>query len=453
MLIKRKRYIIMRDKKTFDNNTRKKCRMLMKEFLDSRNNNNIVYEACENIMSIHHDVKIKDLDSKIGTINKKINELKRNNKMKRINMTKNDNVLDRFKLKIPDRSFMNLTELVIPKNVQTYIALGPKFIPPMEIVPVSELILNIIQIEDICIDNGIIQNINFKKNLCDKISKNMNGNLNYMEKYILRIKKEYENFMKENENYIIVQTDKGNISTFMEKKVYYEKMDNLINKGIKEKTYVKINRDSEYIHKYMLYLRDIRLSKWIDIVGEIKQREFKDLIRNVKNKNVCLPKFYGNIKVHKVDKPMRPIMSTVNSYSRVLTEYIKDTLKYIVFDYDINTINSIEAYREIKDLKVIKGYCFMKLDIVNMFTNIPVREVLRIIEIFYRTKIEPYTKVPYDIYYQLLTYIFRDDMYFKYRDNIYKQLKGLPMGSCISQIAAKIYVDYKLNENKELITN
>ena len=437
----------MQKRENFDENTRKKCRLLMKNFYRNRNNIENVNDACTKIMSIHQELKIKDINVKISIINKKIGEINNSNEEKKM---KNE----RFTLKIPDKSFMNLTNLEVPQNVKTYIAMGPKFIPPMEDIPISELILNMVQIENICIDNNVLPNIDFKRNLCKKISKNLDRNMKYMEKHIIKIKREHQNYMRKyKDEIIVVQTDKGNISTLMEKKIYFEKMDLLIKKGIENNTYIKIGRDCDEIHQFMLRLRDVRLLNWIESVKHSKEKKIIELIKNVKNENVSFSRLYGNIKVHKEEMPMRPIMSTINSYSRVISEYIKETLKNIEFDYNINTKNSTEAHKEIKDIKILEGYRLMKLDVVDMFTNIPVQEVLRIIEINYRVKIEPITKVSFEVYYQLLTFVFKDDMFFRYNKDTYKQLRGLPMGSCVSQIAAQIYMDHRINENREIIRN
>lgn len=110
----------------------------------------------------------------------------------------------------------------------------------------------------------------------------------------------------------------------------------------------------------------------------------------------------------------------------------------------IHTIkNSIDFVNKIKDIKLQPGYRIMSLDIVNLYTNIPVPETLSILKsLLFDANILDTCKVQELI--QLLETILSQN-YFLFNNQYYIQEGGLAMGSPLSGLLADIYLNYYEN--------
>ena len=90
--------------------------------------------------------------------------------------------------------------------------------------------------------------------------------------------------------------------------------------------------------------------------------------------------FYGLPKIHKDPVALRPIVSQINSPTNTLAKY----LAKLLFPHSINresyVKNSYEFVQTIKQLKIQPNDILVSLDIVSLFTNIPVEETLDIIK-------------------------------------------------------------------------
>lgn len=85
-----------------------------------------------------------------------------------------------------------------------------------------------------------------------------------------------------------------------------------------------------------------------------------------------------------------------------------------------------------------------KLDFDSMYTNIPFGKVKQVIMVFYHL-ISKETSVPLDVFLDALSFFIEDDSYFAYNDSIFRQCKGLQMGSKLSTILTEIFVAFGLN--------
>lgn len=92
----------------------------------------------------------------------------------------------------------------------------------------------------------------------------------------------------------------------------------------------------------------------------------------------------------------------------------------------------------------------MTLDYDSMFTNIPFNHTKMVIKkSFYL--IEEETCVSLELFLDAVSFIVVDCSYFLYDGTIYRQSKGLPMGSCLSSVMADISTNYAMTSTLNCI--
>ena len=406
-------------------------------------NRAIIQEYTKVINNIHIDLMIKTSQ----------NILKRHQDNKTKNKTTHKhNNKTRLPLFCSTNSFVNLTHETIPTEVQSYIELGPNFIPPTTHlnIPKIDLAESIISINDLQIEQQCHNFLNIRDKLINQVYKNRNRKPTTVETYITRIKNKHDEYIKRNPNITVIQADKGNISTIMNYVTYYDKMRHVINVGIDDGTYVKINNDHEHVHKSITQVKKYRIKNWL--LYAANHKNMNKTVQEFQIHDLNMPRLYGRIKIHKEGHPLRPIVDTINTHSYFISKYVQEILHKLKIDKNYNITNSIDVVHKINALTYNDDNGFAKIDIVNMFTNIPVDETISIIKLLYTQKYGGnHDQIPFDTIYPLLVFTFKDAMYIQFDNDIYKQKRGFPMGNSVSQIAAELYVDYKLlHEAKDI---
>ena len=92
---------------------------------------------------------------------------------------------------------------------------------------------------------------------------------------------------------------------------------------------------------------------------------------------------------------------------------------------------------DLTDIPYDQNLKLASLDISNMYSNIPTKEVLKIITILCE-KNNVDTKTTQDIT-RIAQTLLRQN-YFRFRDNIYIQNEGLAMGATTSSILSEVYL-------------
>jgi hypothetical protein len=99
------------------------------------------------------------------------------------------------------------------------------------------------------------------------------------------------------------------------------------------------------------------------------------------NLNPGTPVLKGLIKVHKENTPIHPTVNFRNaptySLARIFTNVLK---KYISLPFVYNVQNSVQLMKDLANIPYVLGLRLASLDISNMYTNIPINELLDIME-------------------------------------------------------------------------
>ena len=162
------------------------------------------------------------------------------------------------------------------------------------------------------------------------------------------------------------------------------------------------------------------------------------------NYNTKLAEFYGLVKDHKENFPIRPICSAINSppekLSFIVTEILKQCVKLIPSVVK-NSVSFLSKFKEKYSHAIPETWFYFSLDVTSMYTNIPIEECktecLSFI-INHKTKLNLFGLDQPQLE-DLLHAVFYEG-YFRFGENKYHQKMGLAMGMRHSPPAANIFM-------------
>ena len=230
-----------------------------------------------------------------------------------------------------------------------------------------------------------------------------------------------------NKDLVITRPDKGNGVVIVDKQDYLMKMQTVLDDYTK---FTKLKED----WKSTVFKYQDKVSRFVDKLhksGIIAEEEKA----NLKTSGSRLGIMYGLPKIHKAGLPMRPILSTVNSYNYLLSKYLIELLKPITGGaYTVK--DSFAFSEEISKLRN-SGYSMASFDVVSLFTNIPVGETIEIIldKIFVSSS-TLYKGFDRKTFKQLLEVCNKDNVFISNQE-LYKQIDVAPMARCVSPTIAE----------------
>jgi hypothetical protein len=363
-----------------------------------------------------HNTIHKHKKQKYKTINKKLTKLITENNKESTHSYKNET--HKFHPKHINLSNINFTnnEIEILQNANKY----------------NHTINNIKTIENIIVETEeAINKIEPEKQ--DEIrSEAITHITNYIKKHNTKQKK-YNPMLNtiknikqklESNNLTITKADKSNATVIIDKNEIDTKTINFIT----ENNCIEIKNDPT--NKYNTQIINmIKLNnKLID-----SDSKFKYIINNPKP-----PKLNSLIKIHKENKPIRPLINskTAPNYkiAKLLTHILKDKLK---LENKYNIKNTIELTKKLNTIIVNNNTKLFSFDITNMYTNIPIQNTLNIIK---QKLIENNENNTYIKQITNSLNIILNQNYFEYNNKIYKQTDGLAMGAPTSSIISEIFL-------------
>ena len=253
-----------------------------------------------------------------------------------------------------------------------------------------------------------------------------------------------ENAMKklrDNEEFIIVNTDKNLGPAVMLRRNYIE---SILNEHLLDKqTYRRVTAEEA-----LSALETIRL-KLNSILDKFKDRltsqESHYLRHHFQKANTRIPQFYGLPKIHKKGPslPMRPVISQVGSLLASASTFCDSCLqkmRHLVHSY---IQRSDEVKVELEKLGVLpKGAILFVKDATSMYTNIDPKHAIEILNKWF-TEFE--SEIPKSICKDLiieLMEIILNNNFFQFGNTWWLQLIGIAMGTPVACILATLNFGY-----------
>lgn len=113
-----------------------------------------------------------------------------------------------------------------------------------------------------------------------------------------------------------------------------------------------------------------------------KVEQFKHIEKDTYMKCLILmhpkyPKLWSQIKLHKQNNPIRPIMFFKNTLGETITKIINKNLPRLLnYKFEYSTSHRKELIDVLAEMQLTNDSLLVSFDVVNLYTNIPVEEYL-----------------------------------------------------------------------------
>ena len=237
--------------------------------------------------------------------------------------------------------------------------------------------------------------------------------------------------LRKNNAIVILQADKGNSTVVLDTDTYYKKAAAILDHSpFKE---VKQNPTTKNEKKVNDKLKQLREKNKITEPIYSRLRAPPNATRT--------PLFYGNVKVHKPEMPLRPIVSTIGSATYGIARFINEVLSQYVRNSETYIENTKYFLEEIKDIEIGEDEVMVSFDVKSLFTNVPTEDAVKTIEDFVTddAKLEERIDMSPSTFMELVK-LCLSTTEFQFRNKYYRLDDGLPMGSPASPCIANLFM-------------
>lgn len=245
-------------------------------------------------------------------------------------------------------------------------------------------------------------------------------------------------FFKNNPSLILKPADKGSGIVIMDRQFYTQGIQNYLDSS--PNFFRKINSDPTT--SILLALTD-SLSK-LKQYGTIDKKTF-DILQPIKEKARC-PYLYGLPKIHKLPVAFRPIVSGNGHPTERLSIFLDFLLQPFVPLNHLYLKDSSALLKILSELPSLnpKQTILFSLDVVGMYTNIPLKELIT--SIMDTIEHSPSDLLKYkNTYYKpdLVKFLLHKVLYnnfFQFNNSFYHQIHGIAMGTPCACSASDLFI-------------
>ena len=245
--------------------------------------------------------------------------------------------------------------------------------------------------------------------------------------------------LKRNRDRIVLTADKGVAMVIMDRQDYINMANHLLNQS----TYRSIAKDPTSSIK----------NKLINILKRVKNQTGLDsnTYKSMYPTGCVPPKFYGLHKIHKLDTPLRPIVSSCGSVTYGVAKELAKILKPMVGKSPHHITSTQYFVEQARHIKLEPGECLSSYDVSALFTSVPIDPALNIIKdlLDKDTTLKERTVMEVGDIILLLEFCLKNT-FFSFQGQFYEQVEGAAMGFPVSPIVANLYMEYL--EEKALST-
>jgi len=252
-------------------------------------------------------------------------------------------------------------------------------------------------------------------------------------------------YLKEN-NLLAIPFDKGIGICVMKKEAYHTKLNKILELPQFEKVnHTRKNALNPIIkeeNRVVKILKDMRSNDQID----------EKLFKKLKPVGSQPPRLYGLAKVHKINIPVRPVLSMPGSAYHPIAEQVAEWLETVPECKINSSTKSISD--KLKHIELAEDEELVSFDVSSLYTNVPVIESINVCaELLFRDSMK---KPPVDksTFIQLAK-IASCDVIMSTHNGFYRQSDGLAMGSPPAPHLANGWMskfDPKIQDSAKLFT-
>lgn len=358
------------------------------------------------------------------------NWLKDNNSSPKRSQTQPNNTSNNKKAKIEpkpvpfvfnDKAVMNLTNVEIPKDVSLLLSFGPKFIPPVLTLDKPQIFSDISKLQN-CSKSFVPKNA--YEELLKMVQNCRDAEPSWRQTQIINLVNLASAFFKEHPEIVVDNSDKGNITVIMTQDQYKQRVWDKITNNEAYSPLLISQHEKLMKKNYTLLLRSAEESF-------VPHKSIFDIVAN----ETKFSQVYGQIKTHKPDDnyPARLINANIGVVGNKLSNVILPILNRMNSNDPFRILNSNDLCHKLKLLKLQKDDMLFSLDIVDMFTNIPVNFAWEHIKTLDPSK---FTNMSLNLFESIFKFITLEATEFKFEEKLFQMNKGLPMGVATSPVIA-----------------
>ncbi|XP_055590954.1 uncharacterized protein LOC129743037 [Uranotaenia lowii] len=144
-------------------------------------------------------------------------------------------------------------------------------------------------------------------------------------------------------------------------------------------------------------------------------------------------KEHAELIITRADKGAKTVIMHANEYRAKMSALVVGKTEYHVR-------NGFDFSNEITKIQIPEGYVMFSLDVVSLYTNVPVQKTYEIIEGKWG-EINQHTQIPWLEFLRALKIVL-EASFFQYNGKMYKQIFGVGMGSPLSGVVANILLEH-----------
>jgi hypothetical protein len=225
-------------------------------------------------------------------------------------------------------------------------------------------------------------------------------------------------------NAVILKADKGNSIVIEYTDNYHNKIQDFISNN--EFQIAKKDPTKRFQRNVRAVIRECQF-----LIGKEKRPKYVNL-------NPSAPTIRGQLKVHKDNCPVRPVINWQNAPAYKLAKLLNKLIAtYIPLPYVYNVKNTVQLMKDLTEIPYNQELKLISFDIDNTYPNIPTDKLINIIkEMCSEQALED------NITNELtkITQTTIEQNYFVFQNKNYIQQKGLAMGAPSSSVLAEIYL-------------
>ena len=193
----------------------------------------------------------------------------------------------------------------------------------------------------------------------------------------------------------------------------------------------------DLIQRTNKYLLDLRLAKWIT------QKQYEQLC--IQEDESELAHLYYLPKAHKLQTPLRPIISGLKHPTIKISKFLDDILRPLFDRMAINTtvMSGFELLKKLQEwskTNMKEETLLCTIDVVDLYTMIPqVEGVLTLKKMLDHLNLKQIQGLKTEVILRLARFVMQNN-YFKYDGQFYHQIKGGAMGSPLTLTIANCYM-------------
>lgn len=228
---------------------------------------------------------------------------------------------------------------------------------------------------------------------------------------------------------MITKGDKGKHTVILTKQQYEDKINEMVN----------ATNDYIEIESIDVASLTIETNSFVDKLIAATAIKLEDKYKY--EDRCCNPaQFYGLVKVHKLDYPLRPIAAACGSNGFNLAKLFTKILTEIFNEKNFHVINPPDFIEMLRNVEVNDDDIMISCDVVSMFTNIPIDHMLELIK---RQSDVISTKfhINFGLFSDIFNFLLKECAVFSCNGRFFRQRDSLAMGSPLSPILARILMN------------